>query len=282
MFDFIINEKLIFNEGGGQEEKEYLLSVKRMLPRWCNSIPDSEYLAIYDLLNTEKLISPYFVETGSGASTIVFFWFALKRGGRLYTWDTNGSKLFFLRTVIQDTILRSFQERNVWAHWCPVATSSTAMYAGISVLNEVSEVAKSGVAACFLDSEHTINNLLSETEMVFPLLRDGSLFVIDDSNYKSKSINMAYTNMLRKKIGLEPVQEPADNVSEKTFGESIEVYLTQNTASFLRVEDTYKKHYRDDLFWAYYKNDRTQMAKMGMEKADNLEHRFDAWRIVKK
>ncbi len=28
-------------------EERYLLFVKRMLPRWSNSIPDSEYLAIH-------------------------------------------------------------------------------------------------------------------------------------------------------------------------------------------------------------------------------------------
>ena len=64
MYDFILKtrEELVNSEA----EKDFLLSVKRMMPRWCNSIPDSEFLAIYDVLNDNPLISPYFVETGSG------------------------------------------------------------------------------------------------------------------------------------------------------------------------------------------------------------------------
>ena len=33
------------------DPKKFLLTIKRMLPRWCNSIPDSEYLALYDVIS---------------------------------------------------------------------------------------------------------------------------------------------------------------------------------------------------------------------------------------
>lgn len=79
MYDFILKtrDELVNSEA----EKDFLLSVKRMMPRWCNSIPDSEFLAIYDILNDNPLISPFFVETGSGASTLVLSWFAVRGGG---------------------------------------------------------------------------------------------------------------------------------------------------------------------------------------------------------
>ncbi|MCM1038204.1 MAG: cephalosporin hydroxylase family protein [Ruminococcus sp.] len=206
----------------------------------------------------------------------------MKNHGKLYTWDTNGSKLFFLRTVIQDTILRIFQEKSIWEMWCPVATISTSEYAGITVLNEIQEIAENGVSACFLDSEHTIDNLLAETKQVLSLMRSGSVIIIDDSNYRSKYVNMAYANMLRRKIGLLPCEEPEDNISEKTFGDSVGEYLSENVTEVIHIEDTYKMYYKNDLFWAYYKNDRDIMADMDMEKYDNLEHRFDAWKIIRK
>ena len=69
MFDFYFGTR----EEIAQDEKKFLLSVKRMLPRWVNSIPDSEYLAIYDSLESlsTKSARPVIVETGAGASTIV-------------------------------------------------------------------------------------------------------------------------------------------------------------------------------------------------------------------
>lgn len=281
MYDFIFGDLNKITQNS-EEEKKFLLSVKRMLPRWCNSIPDSEFLAIYDVLDSEKLISPYFIETGSGASTLIFFWFAMKNSGKLYTWDTNGSKLHFIRSVIQDAILRVYKGINIWDCWCPIATFSTSEYAGISVLKEIPEVDKAGIAGCFLDSDHTINNLMLELQQTLELMKDGSVVIIDDSNYRSQYTNMAYANMIRKKMGLAPKEEPSDNISELTFGESVDKYLSDHVESYFHIDDTYKQYYKSDLFWAYYKNDRDMMAEMEMEKYDNLEHRFDAWRINKK
>ncbi len=51
MFDIYLGTKDIFIE-----ERKFLLTVKRVLPRWVTSIPDSEYFTIYDylpLLNTK-------------------------------------------------------------------------------------------------------------------------------------------------------------------------------------------------------------------------------------
>lgn len=206
----------------------------------------------------------------------------MKNGGKLYSWDTNGSKLHFLRTVIQDAILRVFTEKSIWEIWCPVATASTSEYAGISALNEMPNIAANGVSACFLDSDHTIDNLLAETKQVLKLMREGSVIIIDDSNYRSLHVNMAYANMLRRKLGLLPCEEPKENISEKTFGESVDAYLAENVAEVIHIDDTYKTYYKNDLFWAYYKTDRDIMADMDMEKYDNLEHRFDAWKIIKK
>ena len=53
-------------------------------------------------------------------------------------------------------------------------------------------------------------------------------------------------------------------------------------AKFLIVEyikDTYKENYQSDIFWSYYKSDRDIMATLSLEKSENLEHRFDAWKV---
>ena len=47
MYDFCLGDK----DEIMADEEGYLLSVKRMLPRWLNSIPDSEFIAIHRLLS---------------------------------------------------------------------------------------------------------------------------------------------------------------------------------------------------------------------------------------
>tara|TARA_B100001971_G_scaffold154732_1_gene144151 strand:- start:172 stop:375 length:204 start_codon:yes stop_codon:yes gene_type:complete len=47
MYDFYFGTK----EEVDSDPKKFLLTIKRMLPRWCNSIPDSEYLALYDVIS---------------------------------------------------------------------------------------------------------------------------------------------------------------------------------------------------------------------------------------
>ena len=262
MYDFYFGED--------PDPKKYLLTIKRMLPRWCNSIPDSEYLAIYDILNDMKLDRPVFVETGSGASSIVLAYFALLSGGELYTWDTNGSKLAFLRGVINDTLMRKFTSQNLTNHWKCVACSSTSLDVGIGILGELDKK----VRFSFHDSEHTLETLLNEVTAICKIMDDG-VVAIDDGNYQYMYHNLAYINMMRKKLGLFPT-ERAFNES-RCFWVEIEELLNE-WFEVAHIQDTYKQTYKTDLFWSYYRNDRDVMKGLDMEK-DGLEHRFDAWEV---
>ena len=42
-----------------------------------------------------------------------------------------------------------------------------------------------------------------------------------------------------------------------------------------------KKNYLKDIFFNYYGIDKEVMNEVGMEKMDDLTHRFDAWKITK-
>ena len=102
MYDFYFGAKKEIE----QDEKKFLLSVKRMLPRWVNSIPDSEYLAIYDDLESlgMKGKKPTLVETGVGASSIVMLYYAMKNEGTLYSWDFQAEKGAYIRAICTDTL----------------------------------------------------------------------------------------------------------------------------------------------------------------------------------
>lgn len=266
------------------DPKTWLLTIKRMLPRWPNGIPDSEFLALFDLLEQYDYKSvcadnkrPVLVETGSGASTIVLLYFACKWNTCLYTWDIASTKLSYLRGVLNDTLFRHFLNKNMFNHWKYVAYDSTNLYAGIHILQETNDI----VCAAFYDSDHTWNNLGKEVAATIPFFINGAIVAIDDANYTYKNYNVAYMNMIRSKLGL-PSVELSDNDC-LPFGEEVQKLLQGH---FPHVENmhggSYRKNYKDDIFWTYYNSDRNNMNKLSMEKLENLAHRFEAWRVYQK
>lgn len=272
MYDFYFGTK----EEIEANEAKYLLFIKRMLPRWCNSIPDTEYIAIH---NTLGLLAPHnkrpiLVETGAGASTIVLLNYAMKHDGILYSWDFNGPKGAFLRSVCTDTLVLHYG-KNLFDHWKFIAYNSLSEHLGVKILGELNV----RVDFCFFDSEHTRDVLLGELRVVNQFFNETAIVAIDDANYNYIHTNVSYINMLRKKLDLPPVKNPADNLCDPFFME-IEKFLRTRWADVKYLEDTYKKEYRTDIFWSYYSSDREAMGKEGMEKMDALEHRYDSWRVA--
>ena len=88
MYDFYLGNKSQIHE----DEELFLISIKRMLPKWMNSIPDSEFIALHRLASKVQKPEAVFVETGTGASSIVLLFHAMKNEGFLYSWDTNSEK----------------------------------------------------------------------------------------------------------------------------------------------------------------------------------------------
>jgi len=272
MFDFYLGAK----EDIQRDEAGYLLSVKRMLPRWCNGIPDSEYLALYDLISANLTGKPMnFIETGVGASTIMLYHFAAKTGGRVFSWDTNALKASYLRGVITETLNR-YHRANLDDTWTFVGFDSISPHLGLPILQEF----KTKIDFTFFDSEHTSQRLLTELKMAIPSLADNAIVAIDDGNYDYVYANTAFINIQRKKLGLATLDEGSlkDNKGP-CFWQAVEGSLKENFNTVEHVEDTYKTRFREDLFFAYFKNEKSVIATVGMEKMDNLSHRFDAWRV---
>jgi len=265
------------------DPEKWLLTIKRMLPRWPNGIPDSEYLALYELLlslEKEGAISnkaeTVIVETGSGASTVVLLYFALKWDIELYTWDISSTKLSYLRGLLTDTLMKHFSEKNIFNHWKYVAYDSKSEYVGIPLLSELGKK----VCLGFFDSDHTWNNLRGEISAVCPLMMDGGIVAIDDGNYRYKNVNSAYINMLRTRVGVGPVE--IEGNESAPFWEEVEATLKPCFKNVKNLEGgSYRKNYKEDIFWSYYQADRSNMADLGMEKLGDLSHRFDAWKVCR-
>lgn len=275
MYDFYFGEK----NDVLKNELEFLISVKRMMPRWVNSIPDSEFIALYDDLNNSNIVKSdstgVIVETGCGASTIILAYFAFKYNKKLYTWDLNQNKISYVKQIIVDTIEKLFN-KTVYDHWIYVSYLSNSKELGIDILGEKGETIDFG----FFDSEHTADTLLSEINISMEYVNDGAVFALDDANYNYKYQNTSYINIFRKKLALPPIVSPDENLTEKFF-ELAEHTIFERFPKSSKLDDSYKKNYQDDIFFQYFANDKNIMNNLGMEKLQELEHRYDAFKIVK-
>tara|TARA_B100001250_G_scaffold156721_1_gene134753 strand:+ start:1715 stop:2530 length:816 start_codon:yes stop_codon:yes gene_type:complete len=269
MYDFHFGSK----EEIQQRDEDFLIFVKRLLPRWINGIPDSECLAIYRSLKEIDSPEPVLLETGCGASTLALFLYAALNKGKVFSWDTNGSKGNFLRSVISEAICLPL-EIDLHKIWTFVAFDSTSRYAGIPIIKEM----KLEGNYCYFDSWHTLEHLMNEVKSFEEIASKDFIIALDDAYYTKRKENYSFINMIRKKLKLSPVEEPEDNLCDP-FYEEIERYLKGLYTSVIKIEDTYKIEFKEDIFFNYYEQDKKSMEKVGMEESKNLPHRFDAWKI---
>jgi len=270
MYDFYFGTP---EEIRGNEEK-FLLSIKRMMPRWCNSILDSEYLAIGEILEKEcPKNRPILVETGSGASSIVMLHFAFKYEGLLFTWDIVGPKGAYLRGVCTDSLQRH-HKKNIFDHWQFIAYDSLSPQLGLAILPELTD----RVDMCFIDSQHTLDQLIGELEILNPLFHDGSIICMDDGNYTWRHTNYSYINMFRRKLQLPELKSPPENICEP-FWMEVERHLKTGWEQVEPVENSYRQRCTQDMFQSYYAAERELMAETGMQKISELEELFWAWKI---
>lgn len=255
-----------------KDEEKFLLGVKRMLPKWCNSIPDSEYIALYRLCDkklNELQHKPVLVETGIGSSTIVLTYLAIKYGGTLYTWDICGEKGSQIRIALVETIGKSLNV-DIHRYWKFIGFSSTALYLGLKILEELEK----HVDVFYHDSQHTWRNISNELNLIHNMFIDGSIICLDDSNYNFLDVDFRYININRKKLGLKDIDSPTWNLTEEYY-KLIEKYLKTKWREVKNLGDEYRKICSEDIYFTYF--DTENIVRQGIK--DNILYRFNAWEV---
>jgi hypothetical protein len=214
------------------------------------------------------------VETGAGASTLVFAFYAMKYNGIAYSWDYNSEKGSLIRTICNETMCNYFK-KHINDYWKLIGHDSLSPYLGLPILHNL----VNHVDVFFHDSEHTWNTVKAEIETVNPLLIDGSVVAIDDANQDFLHTNMAYINTYRKKLGLDAIAEVSNNNSGAFYINAQEL-LSSNWENVEHIQDLYKKSYMNDPYFAYYDSEFEIKSSLGTERLNNLEHRFDSWRVA--
>lgn len=273
MYDFVLGtEKQVL-----ANEKSFLLAVKRMLPRWLNSIPDSEYGAICTIAEQACRVNknPTIVETGVGASTLALVWFAARNGGHVFTWDISSAKAAEIRQVCNEALGPYIGDiRN---HWTLVPWMSTSNYLGISNLSEVEKK----VCLSFHDSDHTWSNVEAEISAVSPLMLDGGIIALDDANLRWIDTNIGLVNTYRRKLGwpsLNPTMTAAQT-GEIHWQRALRL-LRGNFENVTHLEDEYKLGFAEDPYFAWFDTEFQVKTELGTEQKEALMHRFDAFQVT--
>ena len=254
---------------------DYLIFVKRLLPRWFNGIPDSEMITLFD--SCKKIRKrPIIVETGIGASTLAFVLISILRNGKVYSWDTNGSKGYFLNSVMNESFGKTFGV-NINKYWTFVAATSTSKYTGIDSLKE--KKIKSNF--CFFDSYHTWETVEEEIIQYLKIADKNFILGLDDAYYKYKKYNVPMINMIRSKLNLKPIKNVKNNECESFFDETKNL-LRNNKLKYKELKTNFDKLIKNDLFLSYYSGDRKFMNKLGMEDKTKINFRIKLLKVSKK
>ena len=131
MFDYIYNNK----KNILKNPEKFIIFVKRLLPKYANSLPDSAAISIFREIKKLKGANNLIVETGVGSSTIVLFIASYIYKKKLFTFDINPDKISLIRQVINDAICRPLKA-NIFDYWIYVPSNSLDKYTGISSLKE--------------------------------------------------------------------------------------------------------------------------------------------------
>ena len=276
MYDFTLGtkEQILSNE------IEFLIAVKRMLPRYLNSIPDNEFKAICLLADEQGRLADeknsIFIETGVGASTIALYWYACKYGLNLYTWDLSSAKAAVIRQVLSEALGEYCglpQER-----WKYISWDSTSPYLGIQALRD------SGLK-CYLsfhDSDHTWENIEKELQGLTPLLAKNSVVALDDANLNWTTVNMGLVNTFRKKLGWPAIDinERIQDFKGEIHWKLVKQFLENRFKRIEGIEDYFKSNFQNDPYFNYFNTEFNEKVSLGTEQLGQLQHKFDAFRII--
>ena len=263
--------------------ESFLIFVKKLLPRWLNGIPDSECLAIFKILQktkSNKNVVP--IETGCGASTLAIFLHCCLNNKKFFSWDTNGTKGSYLRSIINESMCQplNIDINQVWKF---IPYNSTDKFLGIEVLKEMNLKSNFG----FFDTSHTLKQVLQEIECFDKIAANQFVIALDDAYYRKKNINFTYLNIIRSKIGLKRIKEPKNNICEPFYVE-VYNYLSKKYSSAKKINDYYKLNFKNDDWFKYYTDvkdfglssyNKKFSKKFFISNIEKIKHRFDAFDV---
>ncbi len=228
----------------------FLVFIKRLLPKYVNSLPDSAIVSFYEILKKSNKNSTAIVETGVGSSTVILFFLSYYFKKKLYSFDYNPDKISLIRKIINESICLPLDIK-ISNYWLPIPSNSLDEYTGIGCLNEFKEKFHFG----FFDSAHSLEFLLKEIDLFLQLTKKNFIIGIDDGEkINNKFFHFDYVNMIRSKINLKKIKNPEYNKCDYFYKEVFN-FLKKNTKTTKQISTFFSKNFENDLYFNYFGKD---------------------------
>ncbi len=240
MYDYIFGTKKHIYKN----PEEFLLFIKRLLPRHCNSIPDSLAITIFQEVKKIKT-TQIILETGCGASTLAMFLACSLTKKKFISYDINEKKILFIKSIINQAICK-FLQIKVSDHWQPKVTNSLSKSSGIPSL-------KKDIIFSYIDSSHDKIHIESEIQCVKNKTNKMSYILLDDMHLTNSSKNNRLNNALKYKKSLKNFKLDIYNPKTKNNNKAYFIkYLQSNFTKIELLETFYSKNFMKDLYYMIY------------------------------
>ena len=229
---------------------DFLIFIKRLLPKYVNSLPDSTIPTFFEQIKKLKGNSNSLVETGVGSSTIILFFLAYKFNKKLYSFDYNIDKISLIRKIIIEAICIPLN-LNINDYWLPIPSDSQSEFTGINCLSEFDDKFDFG----FFDSGHSLKILLGEISAFHKIANKNFIIGIDDGNhFNNKFFHFDYVNMVRTKLNLKKIKNPVYNQCDYFYKE-VSKHLKITSKSVKKLPTFFEKNFENDLYFNFFGND---------------------------
>ena len=238
MYDYIFGSKKYIKK----YPEEFLIFIKHLLPRYCNSIPDSMAITIFREVRKIKK-KGIILETGIGASTMALFLACYLNKTSFISYEINKSKVNLFRKILTQSVCK-YLKINLNTIWKPVITNSLNKKKGIPAL-------KKNIIFSYIDSDHNINHIGNEILAIKKKIENESIFFFDDMNLQMQKKNYNLLDTIKYKKTLKNFKIQKYQFNKKIYKNYFLPFLKKNFLKVYEMDSFYKKNYKKDM---YYKN----------------------------
>lgn len=239
MYDYVFGSKKYIEK----YPEEFLLFAKHLLPRYCNSIPDSMAITIFREVKKIKNKKNIILETGCGASTMSLFLACYLNKTHFISYEINKSKVDLLKKILNQSMCK-YLKISLHKVWKPIIQSSLNKKKGIPALSK-------NVVFSYIDSDHNVKHIEKEILSIKGKIKKKSVFLFDDMNLQivEKNSNLLETIKYKKKLKNFKIQKFQPN--KRILRNHFISFLKENFSNINEMNTYYKSNYKKDL---YYKN----------------------------
>ena len=263
MYDYVFGSKKYIKK----YSEEFLIFVKHLLPRYCNSIPDSMAITIFREVRNIKDKKAVILETGTGASTLALFLACYLNNTSFISYEINHEKVKLIKKILNQSMCK-YLKINLNKIWKPVVQSSLNKTKGIPSL-------KKNVIFSYVDSDHNLKHIEKEILSIKNKIKTKGIFLFDDMNLQIQEKNFNFLETIKYKKILKNFKIQKFKSSKTTLRDHFIPFLKKNFHKINEMKTFYKSNYKKDLYYKNYGIDYfyNQVSQILFEKKSSLKEK---------